>query len=239
MIISKKLLFPALLLLSGASSQNAFAISAYNSDASVTYSISASNINTSGSLDDLDIFDDGPYFYDDFTSSSSQTSESVEYFSDLNTSYSHSFQAEDTISDGSAYSESWWEYSIGFENFSANSDDTYKITIDYSYDLTARAIGENADTDAIFEYESYNGRARGYDYINASITGTIENSPASTSGSKSISFFLEAGEFEEIYFDIGLTGYLEATPEASPVPVPAAFWLFGSALLAFPRFRKS
>jgi len=239
MIISKKLLFPTLLLLSSASSQNAFAVSTYNSDASITYTITAINQNTLGSLDDLDIFDDGPYFYDALPSPTSQTSDSVDYFSALGTSYSHSFQAEDTINDGIASSEYWWEYSIVFENSSANSDDTYKITIDYSYDLTARASGENADTDAIFEYESYNGRARGYDYINASITGSIENSPAATSGSKSISFLLASDEFEELYFDIGFTGNLEATQETSPVPVPAAFWLFGSALLAFSRFRKS
>jgi len=238
MPFTKKILMPAMLLAYCMSSQSAFAVSAYNSDASITYNITATNLNTPGNLDDLDAYDDGPYFIDDVVSATSQTSsdDTIEGFSDFGVSYTQFFQAEDSIASGVASSEYIWEYSILFESFS--SSDIFKITLDFEYDMNANVSGESADTEAFFDYSTLSGNvSSGSDTLNAFISGSIINPSLSTSGSKTINFFLNAGETEEFYFDFGLKGTLEAT-ETSPVPVPAALWLFASALLAFPGLRK-
>ena len=240
MFYSKKILLPAMLFACSMNSQSAFALSSYNSDTTITYTITATNLNTLGNLDNLDAYDDGPYFYDDITSPTSQASDdsTIEIFSDFGVSYIQSFQAEDSISSGTAESEYFWEYSTIFENLSADPADIFKITLDFNYDMNANVSGETADTEAFFDYSTLSGNiSQGSDTLNAFITGSIVNPSLSTSGSKTINFFLNAGATEEFYFDVGFTGSLEAT-ETSPVPVPAAIWLFSSALLAVPGLRK-
>jgi hypothetical protein len=121
-------------------------------------------------------------------------------------------------------------FGLAFQN--ASSTDDYNIDLSLSYELTANASGDNAFTDVTLNYYNESQSFLGTDYAQAS-------TPASVFGnllnSHNFNFILASGQYETLYVDAGITGTLEA----SPVPVPSALWLFGSALLAIPGINKS
>lgn len=209
------------------STQNAMAISAYNTDTAITYSISSTGTDGLSINDSRVSFDN----QSSFNSSSSAKSNTEEYFSALDTEYTQLFHAEDSINgDSFASSEYWWDYSISFSN--GHASNSYDVTVDYSYNATAEANGEYGYS--FIDSGYYNEDDSDFDDTFFLEANTNESNPDSFSGS--IIFTLAAGQSETYYFDIGTGGDLEST--ASPVPVPAAVWLFSSALAGLSGFRK-
>jgi len=240
-----KVLPLSLLLLSGITAQSAHATSAYSSTATYTYTITATNTNlNSDSLAGLtiggSIVDDFGDTYDstlgytpEFTSPSSSHSSTLGNFNSFGTAYTQVFHAEDNISDGVASSEYLGSFIQTFLNTSANVNDIFDITIDYSYTLSTSATGEDADTDINISLSDYDYVLGLSDFSHAS-TNTSNISPLPFNDS--FSFTLATAQYNALFVDTQITGTLQAT--VAPVPVPAAFWLFGSALIALPGIRR-
>lgn len=243
MTYKQKILTPALLLIVAASSQDALAVSAFNSNAILTYTVTVSNQNALGNFDNLDaseeeINGDGeetgfgsPVFYDD-PSSTSQSNQAINFYLDSGVSYTQTFQAEDSIMGGTADSDYGWYYNLSFTNESSNANDIYDITVAYSYVLTSTVSGQYADSEVFFTSSNYN-EDEGVD-VNSNASTDPENLLAPLTGSGSFAFSLLNDESEHLYFDVDIISSLEA----SPVPAPAALWLFSTALLAFPGLKR-
>jgi len=239
-----KFLVASLAVISATSLQTAQASSAYSATATYNFTITATNTNlNSNDLSNLSIgstIDDFGYIINPtlnlspvFTSSSSSSSSNLNDFTSFNTSYSQTFHSEDSISSGSSSSEYLGTYIQTFQNNSFNAADVFEITIDYTYDLTTSVSGENANTDLYFTMSNEFFDLDVTDYASSSIAGNSSTSPGLVPGT--FSFTLENGEYDAIYADSTLTGALEAV---APVPVPAAVWLFSSALIALSGMRK-
>ncbi len=238
-----KILTSSLIALSAISIQSAHAISTYSNTATYSFTISAVNANSnSNSLAHLaigDAIDDGTEiftstldFLPEFASASSTQLSTLEDFSSYGASYSQTYQAGDSILNGSAASEYLGEYIQTFANKSSDALDVYDITFDYSYTIESNATGQNADSEISIALSDY---SYVLDYSDLAHASTAESSNKTASGNGSFSFSLNPGEFNILLVETSMTGNLEAV---APVPVPAAFWLFGSALMAIPGIRK-
>ena len=225
-----------LLGLSIFNSQQLMASSSYLSSAQVQYTITASNRNLSGNLSSLDISDLFDAYPDD---SDTQSLTSLftpihNPYSGLNIAHSNQLTTQDTINNGSATSEYFADFELNFKNLSADITDIFDITISYTLSLSTQANGEHADTDITTNI--YN---RNDDWL-----GGIDLTASTNTQGTDTDFFsdilnitLEKGQVETIYIETFVSSSLEATGVA-PVPVPAAFWMFSSALLAFPGIKK-
>jgi hypothetical protein len=109
------------------------------------------------------------------------------------------------------------------------------VGLSLSYTLSANAAGssalDNAFTDVTLNYTNENFDIFAPDMVSAA-SETINSE--SKSVNLPFNFTLLPAGTEGLYVDVGITGNLQA----SPVPVPSALWLFLSALLAMPGFRK-
>jgi len=237
MLFTKKstLYASCLLGLTSLSAQSALASSSYSSFAEIQYTISATNRNSSGSLVDLDISD----FIDAYAGAESLTSTYLPTYtpySGLNISHTNSLSTQDSINNGTATSEYYADAELDFTNLSSNSGDIFDITVDYSYKLSAKALGEYASTD--ISIDAYNGNDASIDYQALSTSTNVLPGFDELTGSNQYSFTLSANQSETMYLDSFIGGYLEASTAPAPVPLPAAFWMFGSALMVFPSIRK-
>lgn len=237
MLFTKKstLYATCLLGLSSLTAQSALASSSYSSFAEIQYTITASNQNSSGSLIDLDISD----FIDAYAGTESLTSSYIPVnnpYSGLNTSHTNSLAVQDSISNGTATSEYYAEFELSFENLSSNINDVFDITIDYTYTLSANTLGDHASTDIYIAASNKNDDS--IDYQELSSSTNVLPIFDELIGSDQYNFTLSAGELETIYLETFIGGNLEATAAPAPVPLPTAFWMFGSALMAFPGIRK-
>jgi len=239
-----KALISSLLLFSGITAQSAHATSAYSSTATYEFTITATNTNVnSNSLSGLTIggtiIDDFEDIYDPILAYSpivdSNSSVHSINASGSRTSYTQIFHAEDSISDDFAESEYLGSYIQTFENTSQDINDSFDITIDYSYNLSTNVSGQNADTDINIALSNYDYTFDLADFASASISGGY-NDPANNVGS--FSFILSAGEFDILFAETTITGTIQSTTALAPVPVPAAFWLFATAIMALPGIRK-
>ena len=251
-----KIIQSSILVLSSLAIHNAHASSEYTATANYTFTVTATNLNTnSNSLSNLSIntsIDDQGYMVDPlldftpvFTSSSSNYTGDLNNFTSYNTTFLQEFHATDSISndivDTFATSEYLGSYILTFLNESTNADDIFDITFDYSYTLSTTAIGENANTDVniALSNEYYDETLDLTNFSSSSIAGGGETDTPLTNGSGSYNFLLYNDEYNAIYADTQLTGTLQtAAAELAPVPVPAAFWLFSSAIIALPGIRK-
>lgn len=242
-IHKNKALVSSLLLFSGMAIQSAHASSAYSSTATYEYTITATNTNLNssslagltigGTIDDFgDIYDPVLDYSPIFVSGSSTHSSSLADFSAFGTPFTQTFHAEDSISAGFASSEYLGTYIQTFLNTSLDQNDIFDITINYSYNLSTSVTGQNADSDINIALSNYDFSLDLADLASASVSGGY-NDPAANAGS--FNFTLGAGEFDILFVDTAITGTLEAV---APVPVPAAFWLFGTAIMALPGIRK-
>ncbi|NOT10789.1 MAG: hypothetical protein HOP23_02980 [Methylococcaceae bacterium] len=113
--------------------------------------------------------------------------------------------------------------------------DSYQLGITLDYTLSASASGDVANTDVSLDYYSLNSPSF-EGFALAAASAFIAPFGETTSNSVFLSLTLNPGDFEALSADVTINGYIQA---ASPVPLPAAFWLFFSALLTMPVFRKS
>ena len=106
----------------------------------------------------------------------------------------------------------------GLEFFNGSSD-RFAIDVDFAYDLSVNTVGETVVSEIFLDYwEELTGEGF-FDELSMSATSSDYSS-----GGRQFSFTLEAFEKQQILADVKHSGTVSA------VPVPAAFWLFGSAL---------
>ena len=236
--LTKKRLLPALALacLAPLASHNAQAAVTFGSYAKMTYTIdSITNAANPGNFSGLGISGSFEFAPDQsiqhITGDGSVTpllSGSGNPSPVPGGSYSRTFKLNGTANDGADVAANYlaW-FGLAFQNTSTNS---YDIGVTLSYELSAKAVGNNAFTDVTLNYFNEKGNFAGSDYIDA-ITGGNNLLKKSSE----FSFTLAPSASGKLSIDTGISGTLQ--PEG--VPLPSAFWLFASALLALPGIRKS
>jgi hypothetical protein len=165
----------------------------------------------------------------------SATSTATEFLSPaVGSIFTRTFQLDGSASSSGEVAANYlaW-FNLSFENTSAT--DSYNVGLSLSYTLSANAAGssalDNAFTDVTLNYTNENFDIFAPDMVSAA-SETINSE--SKSVNLPFNFTLLPAGTEGLYVDVGITGNLQA----SPVPVPSALWLFLSALLAMPGFRK-
>ncbi len=246
----KKRLLPTLALacLAPFASQNALAAATFNSYATVTYTITGlTNSTTPGDFSGLNsgsiegTFDLAPgQAFSNISGDGAVTptlagAGSTFLTPAIGSSYSRTFQLDGEANNGGLVSANYlsW-FGLAFQN--ASTSDSYNVDLTMAYTLSAQATGDNAFSDVTLNYYNADESYSNFDapgYIQAS-TGTLGT--AYLQNSQAFSFFLAPDGFESLYVDAGITATLEAAPAS--IPVPPAFWLFSSALLAIPGLKK-
>jgi len=232
----KSILISSILALSGLSSHTALASSAYINSGSLTYTISATT--QTGDLNNLVITDFVDIYtsLDDENSSTSVSNSGSSYnpYMGLDIEHTNVFTSHDSITDGTVSSTFYSDFIVDFENISGNPADVFDISIDYSYTLFVEASGQNAYTEIAGDVYNANDDWLGGEIV--SISESENPNYFELSFSDTYNFSIDNTAPETFIIETYAYGSLEASP--SPVPVPAAFWLFGTALMAFPSIRK-
>lgn len=242
---TKKYFLPGLALacLAPLVSQNAQAAATFSNYATVTYTIdtitSSSNPGNFSGLGITGWFDLVPG--QDFSTISGEGSVtphlvgvgSTTLSPAVDSSYSRTFQLDGVANNGGLV-EANYLAGLGL-TFKNDSTVSYDIGLTLSYEISSNAGGDNAFTDVTLNYYNEDGSFSNFaspDYIQAS---TAVFGTAFLQNSRAFSLTLAPDGSETLYVDAGITGTLQA----SPVPLPSAIWLFGSALLAIPGIKKS
>lgn len=221
--------------------QSAQALSSFNSSAAVTYTLnSINNLTNSGSVAgltitgayDLDAFSTSEFFTGDGTASASPLATGPNVL----TAVAGSSFTETMLASGNAGIGSVDAFYLGLFglNFDNTSTDTFQISVQLDYALSTNSNGENAASDIILDYYNELDDFGGFDSVAAATPFTLSDS-SSANPSVIYSFTLNGNSFDALYVDAAFSGTLIST---TPVPVPAALWLFGSALCSLPLSKK-
>lgn len=250
--LTNKRLAPALAMacLAPFAMQNAQAAATFNSYATVTYTVnSITNLTNAGNPLELDILgtfglapDEGEHFEitgDDGTVALSLVGQGPTTLSPpAPISYSRTFGLDGSTNNGGNVVASYLAlFDIDF--FNASATDNYNVDFTLSYSLSSAAAEETASSDIGLDYDSFGDAVfNGDSFIGAeNISTTWEaSSPATLLKSKNFNFNLAAQGYAGLSVSSRIFGYAE---QPAPVPVPSAFWLFASALLAIPGIKKS
>lgn len=244
---NNKGLIPALGLLSISiiNIQSAQATSDFSSTATVTYTIN-SIVNTTTTATDMTglsitggyTTDTDPVFgsFIDSIGDGVTTSFAAigdEFVDPVVGSYSKTMAVSGSVNDGVVDAFYLGLFDLFFDNASANSFDI-QVTLDYSF--SAIAGGQNATNEITLAYANEADTFGNEDSVYAEVPFTLSDS---LSNSAVYTFTLAAFGTDGLFVDVGMAGYAESIPAA--VPVPGAFWLFGSALMApvLRKFKKS
>ncbi|MCD2452530.1 hypothetical protein GO003_019270 [Methylicorpusculum oleiharenae] len=234
------MIFLAGLLLLTAS--NAEAVSTFGGNATVNFTIdSITNRDGSANLEGLSVFasfvlDDSQTFNDFALNGNGSvtakplTPESSEMLSS-GRRFSKTFQVDGAVSNGYGTVNYFALFDLLFINESGFDYDI-GLTIDYS--LSANAEGQAAVTTVSIAYEHVEGDFSGNDYANAWADLNSGVNQQLIEGKESFSFGLLAGDEEIVILDANILSYAQATA----VPLPAALWLFASAVMALPVLKK-
>ncbi|QPK63975.1 VPLPA-CTERM sorting domain-containing protein [Methylomonas sp. LL1] len=133
------------------------------------------------------------------------------------------FSTSGSVGNGQVDSSHLGWFSLDFAN---NTADTYEINVKLDYLLDAGVGGDFAHSSVSIDYFNNDYTFSGYSSIEA---GTLPLALTATqSGSSGIfSFTLAPNATELLYADVRITGNLAA----SPVPLPAAVWMFLAGLM--------
>jgi len=221
--------------------QNVQAYSSFDGTATITYTID-SIVNTTGVVDDLTDFyvtggfalDQGESTYIDVPLNSDGQATPFSSIADVYVdpvigSFAKTMTVSGEVNDGELYVGYLGLFDLVFDNQSANDFD---IQLSLNFDLMAEANGQNADSYIQLDYFNEAGDFNSGDGFSV-FASTVDGSPASLNQSVNYHFTVASGDFDALYVDVGMGANLES----SPVPVPAAFWFFGTALL-IPTWRK-
>lgn len=149
----------------------------------------------------------------------------------VGTSFPHTYIVGGNVDNGSVDSSHIGLSGLSFSNTGA---DHYYIEVTLNYELSATTTGEYADSTVSLDYFNTDFSFSGFDSINASIFGTPSDS---VSGASPVySFILNPGDSQSFSGQVGITGALQAS--GTVVPIPAAAWLFLSALSGLATFKK-
>lgn len=136
-------------------------------------------------------------------------------------SFSKTFSVGGSVADGAAHSSHLGQFALAFDNAGA---DSYAVQVTLGYQLEASAGGEYADSSVALDYFNADFSFSGNDRVDASVFDVP--SPPARSSSVVYAFTLPAGASQALAAEVVISG----NAEASPVPVPAAVWLFASGV---------
>ena len=205
--------------------QTAQASSAFTSNATLTYTINIiTNNTTPGNLTALGIqgsFEQAgaPDSYILTTGDGAVTANNPPLTA--GDSFSKTFAVDGNVSNGTVASHHLGWFDLGFNN---TGSDSYSIGVTLDYQLNAVASGEFADSDVTVDFFNSDNSFSGQNAVNASVFALANASQSGSSGL--FSFTLGPNASEGLSADVTINGNLQA----SPVPVPGAVWLFGSAM---------
>lgn len=213
--------------LSAFSAGAAQASSAFNADATLTYTInSITNLDHPGDLSQLEIL--GSFIQSVASADLTGDGTVVDNNLDIGPSaiagsvFAHTFAVSGNVSDGTILSHHLGQFDVSFRN---NGQDHYSIGLTLAYQLNANTNGEYADSDVSLDYFNADDTFSGFDAINASVLAQPQNS---TSGSSALyGFTLDPSASQALTAYVAINSHMEATP----VPVPAALWMFAPSLL--------
>jgi hypothetical protein len=143
--------------------------------------------------------------------------------------FSHSFSLTGSTSNGSVDTAQLGLFGLNFKN---TGSENYSISLTLNYQLNLTVGGQFADSSIALDYFNETSSFADFDHIDASVfsLGTAEKS-----GSSGVfNFTLAPGASEALYADVNITGNLSA----SPVPLPASFWLLFAGLSGIVSFAK-
>jgi len=250
--ITKKRLAPALAMvcLAPFAMQDAQAAATFNSYATVTYTINSitnlTNANNPIALNVLATFGLAPDPEQHFKIATEDGSATLSLEGQGPTSlppigpisYTRTFGLNGSTNSGGDIAASYQAlFDLDFGNESTT--DSYNVDFTLSYSLSSAAAEETASSDIGLDYDSFGDAVfNGDSFIGAeNINTTWEtSSPATLLKSKNFNFNLAAEGYAGLSVSSRIFGYAE---QPAPVPVPSAFWLFASALLAIPGIKKS
>ncbi len=134
-----------------------------------------------------------------------------------------------------SYSENAW---IGMSFLNSTPDKSYdvQVTLDYSLSVDSNANtgtgSDSAYTEVLLNYFNSDASFSGTDFATSWANSSEQLGALQVYGSSGLfSFTLAPNDVEILFADVRISGNLSAS--VVPVPVPAAFWLFASALLGF------
>lgn len=220
---------------------NAYATSTFSSNATITYTID-SVINTTTTADDLaglsiagsfELDPSSEIFIPSDSDASVTLPSSIEgvLVDPVSNSFSKLFSVNGTATDGLAEASYLGLYQLTFDNTSTN---IFDIQVSIDYNLDANTSGQFAENGIQLDYYNEDGSFSSGDTGYSVFASTPDPLQDAVTGGNTYSFSLGAGTFDTIYSDVEITGNLEA----SPVPVPAAFWLISTALTALSITRR-
>jgi len=235
----------AILLLStlSISIQAAHAGSSFSSSGQVNYTINnITNQNNPGSTDGLEIaalFDlDANQSYSSSSGDGSFTItpdqlNSVSLSPSAGSNFIQTFQVYGDVNNGTV--ETYQLALIDLNLANNSSSDIYDIEISLSYDLSSETLGDSGQSGVSIDYYTDNDATS--DFTGSELIETFSEplslNNASLNSTDTLNFILSPGSTHAIFSEIVIDGSLTA------VPIPTAFWLFGSALAALPALRKN
>jgi hypothetical protein len=235
LLINQKRLLPVLgiAFLMSLPVQTVQALSTVNSFANLAFTINnISVLSGSGDLSGLeigDIFEMTPSESEPISGSGSNT-----VLPDNSGPYNKRFTLLSDLQNGFLnYSE---DALIGLSFLNSTSDTSYavQVTLDYSLSVDSNANtateSDSAYTEVMLNYFNSDASFSGTDF-NTSWANSSEHIGAlQVYGSSGLfSFTLAPDDVEVLFADVRISGTMNAS--VVPVPVPAAFWMFASALL--------
>ncbi|MDD2758673.1 MAG: hypothetical protein PHH11_00105 [Methylomonas sp.] len=123
-------------------------------------------------------------------------------------------------------------------NFVNDGPYSYNLTVQLDYTLSARARGEFASSEVLFDYWDEAETLAGSDYLSSiTYSGWLDDSQSSHA-LVSWQFMLNPGDQQQLYAQASVLSHVESA-QISSVPIPASLWLFASALLGLKRLGRS
>lgn len=200
------------------------AVSSFGSSSTLTYTInSIVNMDNPGDLSGLTIngifeLDDSQTYTEYTGNGASSISHSGWYYGPVEGNvFSKTFSLSGSVGNGDVTSNYLVMYRLEFIN---DSNDRFEIDVDFDYALSVNTIGEEVFNEIYLDYwEEPLTYQDDFEEISSFETGGDQ-----LTGSHKFLFMLGAFEEQLILADVKHSGTVSA------VPVPAAIWLFGSAL---------
>lgn len=206
-----------------ANAPTAYAVSSFDSSATLSYTInSIVNLDNPGDLTGLTVnggfeLDDSQTYTEYTGNGTSSISHSDWYYGPVEGNvFSKTFSLSGSAGNGDVTSNYLVFFDLEFINA---SNDSFAIDVDFAYTLSVDTVGENTFNEVFLDYGELLTNQYFFEDISAFATGGGQ-----LTGSHNFSFTLGAFEEQLILADVNQFGTVSA------VPVPAAFWLFGSAL---------
>ncbi|PKM36234.1 MAG: hypothetical protein CVV06_12115 [Gammaproteobacteria bacterium HGW-Gammaproteobacteria-10] len=199
------------------------AVSSFGSSSTLTYAInSIVNMDNPGDLSGLTIngifeLDDSQTYTEYTGNGTSSISHSGWYYGPVEGNvFSKTFSLSGSVGNGDVTSNYLFFFDLEFIN---GSNDRFEIDVDFAYSLSVNTIGEEVFNEIYLDYGELLTNQYFFEEISSFETGGDQ-----LTGSHKFLFTLGAFEEQLILADVNHFGTVSA------VPVPAAIWLFGSAL---------